>query len=279
MALRGARYLHVLVPCPLGWGSAPSDTIRARPPGHTRRACSRCSRPSTARSTAVSPIRRRVPVEEYLRAPAPLSPPLRRDRRRGRPDVVARSRPWPTATSPATACSTDEPRRTRRDGASPSPSPSTSGSSLANKTGSWRVERPVYVDRLPPCNDACPAGENIQRWLYHAEEGDYEAAWRPLVEDNPLPAVMGRVCYHPCETACNRAQLDEAVGHQRRRALPRATWPSSRAGRLPRRRRPTPGKRVLVVGSGPAGLSRRLPPAPARPRRDDASTPRRARAA
>jgi NADPH-dependent glutamate synthase beta subunit-like oxidoreductase len=73
------------------------------------------------------------------------------------------------------------------------------GSSLANRTGSWRTERPLYVDRLPPCNHACPAGENIQGWLYHAEEGDYEAAWRVLMQDNPLPAVHGRVCYHPCE--------------------------------------------------------------------------------
>jgi len=86
------------------------------------------------------------------------------------------------------------------------------GSSLANRTGSWRTERPVYVDRLPPCNNACPAGENIQKWLYHAESGDYETAWRTLTQDNPLPAVMGRVCYHPCEGACNRAQIDEAVG-------------------------------------------------------------------
>ena len=74
------------------------------------------------------------------------------------------------------------------------------GSSLANKTGAWRTKRPLYVDRLPPCNHACPAGENIQGWLYHAESGDYEAAWRALTEDNPLPAIMGRVCYHPCET-------------------------------------------------------------------------------
>ena len=65
---------------------------------------------------------------------------------------------------------------------------------------------------MPPCNDACPAGENVQRWLYDAEPGDYEAAWHQLVEDNPFPAIMGRICYHPCETACNRAQLDEAVG-------------------------------------------------------------------
>ena len=86
------------------------------------------------------------------------------------------------------------------------------GSSLANKTGSWRTLRPVYLDRLPPCNHACPAGEDIQGWLYHAEGGDYEAAWRALTANNPLPAVMGRVCYHPCETACNRGQLDEAVG-------------------------------------------------------------------
>ena len=61
------------------------------------------------------------------------------------------------------------------------------GTSLANKTGSWRVDRPVYLDRLPPCNDGCPAGENIQGWLYYVEEGDYEQAWRRLVEDNPMP--------------------------------------------------------------------------------------------
>ena len=86
------------------------------------------------------------------------------------------------------------------------------GSSLANHTGSWRTLRPEYIDRLPPCNNACPAGENIQGWLFHAESGDYEAAWRSLVQNNPMPATMGRVCYHPCEGACNRAQLDSSVG-------------------------------------------------------------------
>ena len=86
------------------------------------------------------------------------------------------------------------------------------GSSLLNKTGSWRTERPVYLDRLPPCNNACPAGENIQHWLFLSEEGRYEEAWRQIMEDNPFPAVMGRVCYMPCEGACNRGHLDESVG-------------------------------------------------------------------
>ncbi len=127
------------------------------------------------------------------------------------------------------------------------------GSSLANKTGSWRVERPVYVDRLPPCCDACPAGENVQEWLYHAEAGHYEQAWRALVLDNPLPAVMGRVCYHPCETLCNRAQVDEAVGIN---AVERFLGDEAiaRGWKLEADARPS-GSRVLVVGAGPAGLS------------------------
>jgi NADPH-dependent glutamate synthase beta subunit-like oxidoreductase len=129
------------------------------------------------------------------------------------------------------------------------------GSSLANKTGSWRTERAVYVDRLPPCNNACPAGENIQAWLYEAEEGEggYEWAWRKLMEDNPLPAIMGRVCYHPCETACNRGQLDEAVGiHSVERFL--GDEAIARGWRVEVEAEPS-GKRVLVVGAGPSGLS------------------------
>ena len=127
------------------------------------------------------------------------------------------------------------------------------GSSLANKTGAWRTNRPLYVDRLPPCNHACPAGENIQGWLYHAESGDYEAAWRVLTEDNPMPAVMGRVCYHPCETSCNRASVDEAVGINSverflgDEAIKRGWKFAAPAAAT--------GKRVLVVGAGPSGLS------------------------
>ena len=127
------------------------------------------------------------------------------------------------------------------------------GSSLANHTGAWRTVRPVYVDRLPPCNDACPAGENVQGWLFHAESGDYETAWRVLTRDNPLPAVMGRVCYHPCETACNRGHLDDSVGiNAVERFLGDEALRQGWAFEPP----PTPsGKRVLVVGAGPSGLS------------------------
>jgi NADPH-dependent glutamate synthase beta subunit-like oxidoreductase len=127
------------------------------------------------------------------------------------------------------------------------------GTSLANETGSWRTNRPVYLDRLPPCNNACPAGENIQQWLFHAEEGDYFTAWQKLMEDNPLPGVMGRVCYHPCEDACNRAELDEAVGiHAVERFLGRQAWEHKW---VPDCAAEPSGKRVLVVGAGPSGLS------------------------
>ncbi len=129
------------------------------------------------------------------------------------------------------------------------------GTSKANHTGSWRTERPVYIDRLPPCNNACPAGENIQSWLYAAEEGGegYEKGWRQIMADNPFPAIMGRVCYHPCETSCNRAQLDTAVGIN---SIERFLGDEAlKQGWSIEVTAPLTGKRVLVVGAGPSGLS------------------------
>src|SRR3974390_2040894 len=127
------------------------------------------------------------------------------------------------------------------------------GTSLINHTGSWRTLRPEYVRRLPPCNAACPAGEEIQGWLAHAEAGDYEGAWRALTENNPLPAIMGRVCYHPCEGACNRAVLDAAVGINSVErflgdlALAKG-WRFAQPAAVS-------GKKALIVGAGPSGLS------------------------
>jgi NADPH-dependent glutamate synthase beta subunit-like oxidoreductase len=116
-----------------------------------------------------------------------------------------------------------------------------------------RTERPVYVDLLPPCNSACPAGENIQGYLAEVQEGRHEQAWRILVADNPFAAIHGRVCYHPCETSCNRASLDSAVSiHAVERFL------GDLALELGWRFDPPPvrtGKRVLVIGAGPSGLS------------------------
>ncbi len=127
------------------------------------------------------------------------------------------------------------------------------GTSLANHTGSWRNLKPVYKDRLPPCNNACPAGENIQGWLYHAEEGDYKTAWQMLMRDNPMPAVMGRVCYHPCESNCNRAELDETVSiHAVERFLGDQ---ATKNGWMPNIENRSTGKKVLVAGAGPSGLS------------------------
>jgi len=127
------------------------------------------------------------------------------------------------------------------------------GSSLANRTGSWRTERPVYVTHLPPCNKECPAGEDIQGWLFHAESGDYQTAWRHLVENNPFPAVMGRVCYHTCESQCNRGKVDSPVGiNSVERFLGDEAIKHGWTFEAPKT---ASGKRVLVVGAGPSGLS------------------------
>lgn len=121
------------------------------------------------------------------------------------------------------------------------------------RTGPFRTQRPVYLDLLPPCNHACPAGENIQAWLAHAQAGDFEAAWRTLTADNPLPGVHGRVCYHPCEDSCNRKHLDSAVSiHGVERFLGDMALEEGWA--FEPVAKPS-GKKVLIVGAGPSGLS------------------------
>ncbi|WP_036915316.1 NAD(P)-binding protein [Propionimicrobium lymphophilum] len=122
-----------------------------------------------------------------------------------------------------------------------------------SKIGPVRTQIPIYVDLLPPCNNACPAGENIQEWLRLIKEGKEEAAWRQLVRDNPFPAIHGRVCYHPCETACNRADLDSSVSiHSVERYLGDLAIERGWTFQKPVTHT---GKRVMVVGAGPSGLS------------------------
>ena len=124
---------------------------------------------------------------------------------------------------------------------------------LEKGTGPFRTRRPVWVDLLPPCNHACPAGENIQAWLALAQAGEYRQAWETLVADNPLPATHGRVCYHPCESHCNRGHMDAAVSiHAVERFL--GDMATAKGWDYPAGAPPS-GKRVLVVGAGPSGLS------------------------
>jgi hypothetical protein len=249
MALHGARYLHVLVPCPLGWGAASHDTIRSRG-WRARPASSRCSRPKRGEVTASPdpPPRAGGGVPEAAEALCAPVRPVMATRRCSRA-----SRPRPTATSAASSCWTTKRREEDMTMDKPFAITLDPGSSLANKTGTWRTERPVYVDRLPPCNAQCPAGEDIQGWLFHAESGDYEAAWRHLTRDNPFPAIMGRVCYHSCEGACNRGRLDAAVGiNSVERFLGDEALKRGWAFAAPE---VETGKHVLIVGAGPSGMS------------------------
>ena len=121
-------------------------------------------------------------------------------------------------------------------------------------TGNFRFYRPVYRDKTPPCNHACPTGEQIQKYLDHVKHDRYLDGYLTILEDNPMPAVTGRVCYHPCETACNRAAHDEPIGIRGVErflgdfGLKLADNPVKPA--LP----PLNGKTVAIVGSGPGGL-------------------------
>ncbi|HEX2684822.1 MAG TPA: FAD-dependent oxidoreductase, partial [Ferruginibacter sp.] len=123
----------------------------------------------------------------------------------------------------------------------------------AEGTGPARKQRPVYLDFMPPCNSACPAGENIQSWLSYAQAGNYFEAFQVIVEDNPFPAIMGRVCVKPCETGCNRNHIDTTINiHAVERYIGdeaiKQKWPIQFVAY-------TTHKRVLVIGGGPSGLS------------------------
>lgn len=130
--------------------------------------------------------------------------------------------------------------------------PMSLGTTLVNKTGSWRYIRPLYVDKTPPCNYSCPAGEDIVGYLALIKEGKYKEAWELIKQENPFPGVCGRVCPHPCESECNRGELGGAIAiHTLERFL--ADWAASQRLSVSTSRRYD--ARVAVIGSGPAGLS------------------------
>ncbi|MFQ6101974.1 MAG: NAD(P)-binding protein [Anaerolineae bacterium] len=133
------------------------------------------------------------------------------------------------------------------------PMPASLGTTLYNETGAWRYLRPVYVNRTPPCNYRCPAGEDIVAYLSLVAERRYEEAWQLIMEENPLPGVCGRVCPHFCEQECNRRDLGEAIAvHCVERFLADRAHAEGFTLPPPEQRYT---EKVAIVGSGPAGLS------------------------
>jgi len=132
--------------------------------------------------------------------------------------------------------------------------PHSSTSTAQNKTGSWRFFHPKFDEKTAPCSAACPLGQDIPRIEMLASRGSFKDAWQLILEENPFPAVCGRVCFHPCEHACNRGRLDAPIAvHHLERFLGDAGI--ARTLRPDLKMKPKCGKKVAVAGAGPAGLS------------------------
>ena len=122
-------------------------------------------------------------------------------------------------------------------------------------TGNFRFFRPVYKDKMPPCNNACPTGEQIQKYLDFVKHERYLDGYLTILEDNPMPSVTGRVCYHPCETACNRAAHDEPIGIRSVERFLGDFGLDLPENPIKETLPELNGKTVAIVGSGPAGLA------------------------
>ena len=132
--------------------------------------------------------------------------------------------------------------------------PHSSISTAVNKTGSWRFFHPKYEEKTAPCSAACPVGQDIARIEMLASRGLLEDAWRTILDENPFPAVCGRVCFHPCESACNRTSMDDPIAiHNLERFLGDAAITEKTQSDL--NTLPSTGKKVAIAGAGPAGLA------------------------
>jgi 2-oxoacid:acceptor oxidoreductase delta subunit (pyruvate/2-ketoisovalerate family) len=127
------------------------------------------------------------------------------------------------------------------------------GTMLWNKTGTWRYLKPKYTVKTPPCIEACPAGNDIEGFMVLVREGRLREAWERIQEENPFPGVCGRVCFHPCESSCNRREYDEALSIQAiERLIADSHFRTKREKHPARLQRK---ERIAVIGSGPAGLT------------------------
>ncbi len=125
--------------------------------------------------------------------------------------------------------------------------------SLAIKTGTWRYLTPMYVNKLAPCSEACPAGEDVEAVMAFAGEGKFFEAWEKIVQENPFPRICGRVCFHPCETACNRKEFDEPTSiNALERFLGDYAYQIGAKFPIPKHKKK---EKIAIIGSGPAGLS------------------------
>ena len=126
---------------------------------------------------------------------------------------------------------------------------------------SWSHKCPTYIQSTPPCQGSCPSGEDIRGYLNIVRGMEkppagmpwQEYAWRRLTEANPFPAVMGRVCPAPCETGCNRNEVEDHVGiNSVEHYLGEYAIKNNLQFKAPEQKT---GKKVAVLGGGPAGLS------------------------
>jgi NADPH-dependent glutamate synthase beta subunit-like oxidoreductase len=124
---------------------------------------------------------------------------------------------------------------------------------LATKTGTWRYLTPAYLNKLAPCNEACPAGEDVEAAMVLSGQEDYIGAWEKITQENPLPRVCGRICFHPCEEGCNRKDFDEPTAiNALERFVGDHAFQSGKRYTPPQEKK---REKVGIIGSGPAGLS------------------------
>ena len=120
---------------------------------------------------------------------------------------------------------------------------------------------PTYIQRTPPCQNACPSGHDVRGWLSIVRGLDKppegmaweEYAFHRMAMSNPFPAVMGRVCPAPCQDSCNRIEVDGFVGINSVEQYI-GDWAQDNDIKFPAPG-PDTGKKVAIVGSGPAGLA------------------------
>jgi NADPH-dependent glutamate synthase beta subunit-like oxidoreductase len=127
------------------------------------------------------------------------------------------------------------------------------GSTEVIETGKWGFQKPQASFQTAPCQEICPAGNPIPQFLYLAGEGRFDEALQTLLKENPFPGICGRVCFHPCETDCNRAQFDESVSIRAMERYVSDTASNPLPNLKPMQNRDS--KKVAIVGAGPAGLS------------------------